>query len=187
MREIEIKIKVNNLEALRQKLQEKECVLSEPIKQHDVVYSLKGSAEEFESAKEGDIILRIRRQNIAGNEVAEFNLKQQRSNEMDNIEYETEIKNPEAMRNILNILGWAPQIEVKKIRQKGKLGEYEICLDEVEELGSYVELEKITDDDVNPEKIREELFRVLESLGLLREDEELKGYDTQLYFLRKNK
>jgi len=79
------------------------------------------------------------------------------------------------------ILGYRPSIEVKKIRRKGKLKEYEICLDKVENLGTFVELEKLTDDNADPKKVREELFKELESLGLSRKDEETKGYDTQIY------
>ena len=179
MREIEVKVKVNNFENLKKKLIEKGCVLSDPIDQHDVIYSVKDSMEEFESAKEGDIILRIRYLK----DTAEFNLKQQRSNEMDNLEYETKIENPDEMHKILHVLGWNPVIEVKKTRKKGKLGEYEICLDQVEKLGTFIELEKLTDDNASPEIVRNELFKELESLGFSKDDEELKGYDTQIYQL----
>lgn len=60
-----------------------------------------------------------------------------------------------------------------------------ICLDEVEELGSFVELERLTNEDVDPVKVSEELYQKLESLGLSRDDEEKRGYDTQLYQLHK--
>jgi adenylate cyclase, class 2 len=179
MREIEIKIKVGDLDKIQEKLKGRGCVFSDPISQRDVIYSKGGSTSEWQSAKEGDIILRIRRMN----DIAEFNLKQQRSSEMDNIEYETEIEDPEVMHNILLILGWHPEVEVKKIRRKGKLGEYEICLDDVEKLGSYIEVEKLTSDDANHKEVREELFGVIESLDLSRSDEETRGYDTQIYFL----
>ena len=179
MREIEIKLRVKNLEDIEKRVKEKGYILSDPISQHDVIYSLGGSKSEFQSAQEGDIIIRMRYQE----DNAELNLKKQRSNEMDNLEYETEVKDPEAMRQILAILGYQPAVEVKKIRRKGKLGEYEICLDEVEKLGSFVELEKLTYDDADPEAVREELFKTLESLGLAREHEETKGYDTQIYLL----
>jgi len=177
MREIEIKLKADNFPVIEKRLKEMGCNLSEPISQHDVIYSLKASVEEFESAKEGDIIIRIRHLKDS----AELNLKQQRSNEMDNLEYETEVADPEAAHAILTILGWRPVIEVKKVRRKGKLGEYEICLDEVERLGTFVELEKLTTDDADPTVVREELFATLETLGLSRNNEETKGYDTQIY------
>ncbi|KKW10085.1 MAG: Adenylyl cyclase CyaB [Parcubacteria group bacterium GW2011_GWB1_49_7] len=179
MREIEIKLKAGNFTELERKLGEKGRELSKPISQHDVIYALKGSANEFSQAKEGDIIMRIRRMK----DKIQLNLKQQRSNEGDNLEYETEIDDAEETSKILETLGWVPMIEVRKIRRKGKLGIYEICLDDVEKLGTYVELEKLCPDDANPEKVREELFKELEMLGLSRADEELRGYDTQIYQL----
>ena len=181
MREIEIKLKVNNFEEIEKKLKGKGCVLSEPISQHDVIYSLKSSTDEFESAKEGDVIIRIRHMK----DKVQLNLKQQRSGEMDNLEYETEIKDSDEMHKILETLGWHPVVKVKKMRRKGKFGDYEICLDQVEKLGTFVELEKLTDDDANPEEVRSELFTELESVGLSRADEETKRYDTQLYQLKK--
>lgn len=180
MREIEIKLKAKNFGEIESKLEERGCVLSEPISQHDVIYSLKNSTEEFESAKEGDVIIRIRHLK----DTAQLNLKQQRSSEMDNLEYETEVDDAEATHKILETLGWHPVVEVQKLRRKGKLGDYEICLDQVEKLGTFVELEKMTDDDAQPEVVREELFKELESLGLSRTDEETKGYDTQIFQLK---
>ena len=179
MREIEIKLKVSNLQDVEQGLKNKGCVLSEPISQHDVIYSLKGSKNEFQSASEGDIIIRIRHLK----DKAQLNLKQQKSSEMDNLEYETCVEDAEAMHKILETLGWHPVVEVKKTRKKGKIGEYEVCLDQVEKLGTFVELEKMTSDDANPEEVKEELFKELEALGLSRSDEETRGYDTQIYQL----
>ncbi len=177
MREIEVKLKVNNFEELETRLKEKSCVLSEPISQRDVIYSLGGSTKGLANSKEGDVFIRIRYLK----NTAQLNLKKQRSGEMDNIEYETEVVDPKATHLILTTLGWSPVLEVKKIRRKGKLGECEICLDQVEQLGTFVELERLVDDDVSPEEVKEELFTKLELLGLSRSDEETKGYDIQIY------
>lgn len=179
MREIEIKLRVKDLHQIKEKLSERGCVFSDHIRQHDTNYTKGGGTEEWAASKEGDVIIRIRRQNSE----AEFNLKQQKSSESDNLEYETKVENPDALHNILVTLGYSPEIEVKKIRRKGKLGEYEICLDEVEKLGSFMEIEKLTSNDADPEEIRKELFDAIEFLGLSREDEETKGYDTQVFLL----
>ncbi|QQS60078.1 class IV adenylate cyclase [Candidatus Falkowbacteria bacterium] len=179
MREIEIKLKAKNFENLEKSLNDKGVLLSIPITQHDVIYSLNNSTKEFESAGEKDVIIRLRYLK----DKTVLTLKKQCSRELDNLEYETEVKEPDQMHNILSILGWTPIVGVKKIRRKGKLGEYEICLDQVEKLGDFVELEKLAADDVNPEQIREELFKELETLGLSRNDEETRGYDTQMYQL----
>ena len=41
----------------------------------------------------------------------------------------------------------------------------------------------MAEDKADAEEVREELFKVLESFGLSRSDEELRGYDTQIYQL----
>ena len=183
MREIEIKLRANNLEELEKKLKDSGLVISEEIKQHDVIYSNVNDTHNFDESYEGCIILRIRKEN--GNSI--INLKQQHSGEMDNTEYETEVKDGKAMHDILLLLGWTPGVKVKKTRKKGKLGEYEICLDRVEQLGDFVELEKLTDDNADSEKIRKELFEAIEPFGLSEKDEETRGYDTQIYQLKNKK
>ncbi|MDP3762811.1 MAG: CYTH domain-containing protein, partial [bacterium] len=57
---------------------------------------------------------------------------------------------------------------------------YEICLDEVDRLGSFVEVETFSDDG-DPEKIQEEIFKFLLSLGVKPEDRVREGYDTLVY------
>jgi len=184
MREIEIKLKVKNLDELEKKLKEAGCIFSAPIKQNDVVYSSgSDTGARFTEAKEGHVAIRIRREN----DIAEFTLKQQKSNEMDNMEYGTKVENPEAIHKILEVLGWKPQLEVIKIRKKGKMGEYEICLDRVEQLGEYVELEKITDGNADPDEVRKELFEALKPFGLSEKDEETKGYDTLICQIKDKK
>lgn len=183
MHEIEVKFRIKNLQDLEQKLGDRGCILSDPIKQHDTVYSKAGDTSVWEGMKEGYIVIRIRRENKG----AIFTLKQQRTNELDNIEYETKIDDPEALHQSLLLLGFKPEVEVKKIRRKGKLGEDEICLDEVEELGGFVELERLTNDSADPKKVAEELYKKLELLGVSRNDEEKRGYDTQLFQLHKVK
>lgn len=179
MREIEIKMKVTDLSLLREKLESMGAQFVQPINQIDTTY-LKGDGVKTTSLKEGDIILRIRRQD----DKAVFNLKQQKSGEMDNLEFETDISEPDNMHKILLLMNWRVDMVVKKIRQKGKLADYEICLDQVEELGTFIEIEKICDDDVDPLKIREEIFSIFSQLGIPKEEEEIHGYDVQMYNLK---
>lgn len=151
-------------------------IFSEPISQHDTVYSYNNSVS-FLEAKEGHIAMRIRQEDGK----SKLTLKKQLSNQLDNIEYETEVKDANEIHQMLLVLGWKPEAEVKKVRKKAKLGEYEVCLDRVEQLGDYIELEKMNDDDANPEEVRKELFEKLKPFGLLEKDEETKGYDILIY------
>ena len=181
MHEIEIKIRIKDPRALVDRLVAQGCALSVPIHQHDTIYPRAGDASPWERLKEGDIIVRIRRDDKG----ALFTLKQQCTNELDNIEHETRIADPDNLHEALLLIGFVPMVEVKKIRRTGKLGGDEICLDEVEEIGSFMELERLTDGDADAAEVAEELYKKLESLGLSRRDEEKRGYDTQMYQLRK--
>ncbi len=180
MREIEVKLKVNNLKELEDNLVNHGCVLSDPVVQRDVIYSYMGTKDEFRGKmKDGDIIFRIR----YTSDSAILTLKKQRSYEMDNLEYETKVGSPEDMHNILMILNHIPAVEVTKSRRKGRFEGYEVCLDEVERLGSFVELEKLTNDDDDPELVIEDLLQKLEMLGLSRKDQVFTGYDSQIFAL----
>ena len=131
------------------------------------------------------IAIRIRKViNMTGNKfflTAKYNL----SNELDNIEHELEIMDGPEMHATLGLMGWQPVVEVKKMRRKGKLGEYEICLDEVEELGSFAGLEKMTSDDADAGLIQGQLLKEFEALGIPRGNQEMSGYDTLMYSLKK--
>jgi adenylate cyclase class 2 len=104
---------------------------------------------------------------------------------MDNLEYESVVENPKDVHEMLLVLGWKPEIEVKKHRKKAKMGAYELCLDRVENLGDYLEIEKLTEDTVDPAKVVSELYGMLELFGLSNKDEESRGYDTLMWQLNK--
>jgi len=181
-REIEIKLKAKDLNTLEIKLKDAGCVFSEPINQYDVIYSEgeNSGVRPSGKAKEGHLAIRIRREN---ENIAKLTLKQQKSGEMDNLEYETKVDDAEAVHRILEALKWKPQLEVKKIRKKGMLGEYEICLDRVDGLGEYIEIEKMVEENANPQEVRKELFEIIKPFGLSEPDEETRGYDTLIYQL----
>jgi adenylate cyclase class 2 len=176
-KEIEVKAKVKNLEDISQKIISLGSILSEPITQDDAIFvNLTGSFTDF---KRGENFLRIRK----NNQKILFTVKQPQKNELDCIEHEVEVSDAEELQNILELMGYHEAVQVHKVRRKAKYKDYEICLDEVRDLGSFIEVEKITDGD--GEKVQEELFLFLESLGVQREDRVVHGYDTLVY-LNKN-
>lgn len=179
-KEIEVKAKVDDLENIVKKLQEKGCVISEPITQKDSVYI--SPEVSYEDMKFGDNFLRVRETKNR----SYFTLKQMQANELDNIEEETEISDPEAMKKSLEILGYTLAVRVNKTRRKTNLDGLEICLDEVENLGQFIEVEKITDDSEDAEKVQEKLFYFLSQFGTSKEDRVKQGYDTLIYFKNKS-
>jgi adenylate cyclase, class 2 len=171
--EIEIKAKIQNLDALISKLEEMGCVLSEPIIQDDYIFNQKGV--DLKNHGHNTPVLRIREQ---GDRII-FTLKKNRNNELDCIEKETDVCDRNALKDIIELLGFEQTIEVHKKRRKGSYGDYEICLDEVQELGSFIEVEKMSEED--GEKVQNELFEFLKKLDVHKEDRVLIGYDTQVW------
>lgn len=179
-KEIEVKAKVLDAEKLKSKINDLGIVLSEPIIQKDQTF-VDNNYGDYDKFQPGKNILRIRENN--GKYI--FTLKQPQSNELDCLERETEIIDPEEFKESLILMGYMPAVRVNKVRQKAKYKDLEICIDEVEGLGLYIEVEKITEDE-NAEMVQEELFSFLESLGVHKENREVHGYDTLIY-MKNNK
>ena len=90
-------------------------------------------------------------------------------------EYEVVISSSDEMTQLLNGLGFFEVIRVDKIRNSWQLEQYEISIDSVEGLGDFIEVEyKGTTDDVSA--IREKLFKIVEEIGAVTSDIDLKGY-----------
>jgi predicted adenylyl cyclase CyaB len=81
-------------------------------------------------------------------------------------------------------VSWLPlDIILDLLAGGGSLGSDVICLDEVRDLGTFIELEKITEGE-DPIKVQSELFAFLKSLGVREEDRVERGYDTLLYLAK---
>ncbi len=170
MREIEIKATVGDKQALIDVMNRAGVQLSEPIKQHDVVYGRPGAGDN----EPGSIWLRIRTEN---DNRTIFTFKQQHSGGLDSIEHETEVNDADAMTAIIRSLGFELYSDLTKTRQKARYNGIEICLDQVENLGVYIEAEQLAYDDADGSVVIEQLWKVLDSFGVDRANEVFDGYD----------
>lgn len=173
MREIEIKAKIRNTEQVVQALKSAGCVLGAPKKQHDVVYGLPGAIGPTKGAN----WLRIR---IEDDQTTYFTLKRQVTGELDSIEHEVVVDNASELEHIIKYLGYELFSDLTKLRRKGKLGDIEICLDEVAGLGMFIEAEKLCPEESNYDEVAKELWKLLETLHISKDDEETSGYDILL-------
>ena len=175
MNEIEVKAKVSDLPSLLKRLEELGCILSSPLSQKDRIFIPIGASIP---TKSGEAALRIREQN--GKYL--YTVKQTKSNDLDCIEHEMEVSKEQAviLLETFPLIGFREVEKVAKVRRKTKYNELEICIDEVEELGTFIEVEKLSTEE-NGEKVQEELFFFLESLGVKREERALHGYDILLH------
>lgn len=182
-REIEVKARVKDFEKVIESLKNLGCEITEPIIQDDKIFVAKNYGD-YVKLHIGSNVLRIRTIN---NEKSFFTLKQSIKNELDCIEKQTEIAKPQEMHDALTMMGYENAVSVYKKRQKIKYQNYTICLDQVKDLGNFIEVERLFNDDNEANGIQEEIFKFLQTLGIQKEDRETHGYDTLMYLKLNNK
>ncbi len=152
------------------------CVFSEPITQQDDTVYLHKSLT-LDDITKGTVSIRIRRQDNKNI----LTLKKQLENGLDKLEREIVFDKPEQAADMLMILDMREVSHLKKIRHKCRFRDMEICLDDIQGLGTFIEVEKIVDESVDSVSTQTELFAFLKTLGIAEEDRVLKGYDILLY------
>ncbi len=99
-------------------------------------------------------------------------------------EFESSISNIGQVRKILNALGVKSLIKVDKLRKIWDYNEYEVAIDEVVGLGTYVEIEfKGASKDYN--KINGEMVKFLKDIGVGKIERIYQGYPFILLFPEK--
>ena len=172
--EIEVKARITETDALIHALTNLGCTFGEPVSQDDTVYAEKiGTLEEFLS---NDVFLRIRIQDDGKIILTAKSPTKKFAEHLVKIEHEVEVSSAEEARAILEMMRYRPMVRVQKSRQKAHLHNYEICIDEIEGLGSFIELEVIGERDEAP-RIQNEMWEFLQSLGVSSESQVKKGYD----------
>ena len=175
MQEIEVKVKTKDSESVIRTLEAAGCVFSDPIHQDDTTYA--ESRESMDAFMRCKRFLRIR---VAGNGDVIFTVKYDEKRHeigMAAIEHEVKVDSRDELEQMILLMGFQRIVQVKKMRRKTMYKEYEICVDDVEGLGSYMEIEKLAEKDADPRAVHEELVGVLESLDIDMLGRVNKGYD----------
>ena len=141
MLEVELKVKVPSLEPVRKQLLEKGAVCSGRIHEHDIYYN--APHRDFGVTDEA---VRVRYTNdhavvtYKGAKIKKFGLKARE-------ELNTAVESGEVFETMLNRLGFTKTTEVNKWRENYRFSDAAISLDEVDELGTFVEIEVMAEDE----------------------------------------
>ena len=140
MREIELKFQVDNFDKIKSILESNNEELSEEYRQSDTIYVSDLSDTE---SKEGSLWLRVRKVN----DKIEMNLKKQSAKKMESEEIEFEVSDYDLANRFLKTLGYQEWVQVNKVRRYSKYENVNVCMDEVERLGCFIELELLIEDN----------------------------------------
>ncbi len=187
MKEIEYKFKTNNIsfEQLIEIFNKKTKLDKTQIKiQEDKVFLLKEQIGKPIVA--GSKIARIRALKVKDEIKHILTLKIQTEVKLVSDEYEFEINNLEAAESFLKALDFVQNVEVSKKRLEFKTDNYNVCIDQVEKLGVFIELEVLTKDSIDQNDIK----LIQQQMKQYLKDLKIKGelcstpYDTQIENLR---
>ena len=101
-------------------------------------------------------------------------------------EVQTEIQDLDNMGNILSSLGFFPVATVSKKRKNFRIGDFYISLDEVRNLGNFIEVEITVKDPKNYKEKVESIFKFMAKLGIRRESTIRKSYLEMILDLNKD-
>ena len=180
MIEIEIKAKINNSKEAFEKIKDIGGVYSHTEIQRDIYFN--GDNKDF---KKTDEALRIREIPDGDNFINILTFKGPKldSETKTRKEIEVTIDDKENMTDILINLGYKPSAIVNKVRRIFKYDDYTITVDKLNELGYFIEIEYVTEDIDDIDRIQEKIFEIFNKMGIT-DGFEKKSY---LELLEKNK
>lgn len=177
MREIEVKASLSDQESFLRKALKLGITFGAPVSQEDVTYE---TNTPYDSPEWN--IFRIRQQG----DMAILTMKYKASSRSrDNHERESIIEDAGQVADMLERLGYSRGVSIRKSRRKAAYKDLEICLDEIDKLGLFVEVEKLAEDNADVDKIQTELWELLLKLGIEPDNRIHKGYDTLMHELTK--
>lgn len=157
MIEVEVKLKIENIESVKNKLVQLGFIEQDTVTETDTYFDSKNS-----DIRNNDRALRIREtvNHTNGSRFCQINFKDKKydNKSMTRPEFETVVQDAEAITNILSGLGYYPvEPKVIKLRRELNLETHSVnaCLDTVEGLGDYLELEICLENEAsnNPSSI----------------------------------
>ena len=165
MIEVEIKAKIADAQAAEKSLLALGFTEARTVSEQDVYFN--GNDRDFRKTDEA---LRIRAckdlEADTENNTLTYKGPKLGSESQTRKELEISFEDPAKMKAILSALGYPPVLEVRKLRRMYHLGEITACIDQVDSLGDYLELEKLVDDKKDYPAAVGELYEWLSKLGI---------------------
>ena len=166
--ESRVKLSVAEHERLIGELAARQIVLTTPVLQRDVYFKERGFRDRVHGP--GSAITRIRYT------PSEVTLNMKRLTHHDGVweEVETRIEDGDVAERIMDAMGAELAVIVQKTRRSGRFGEIEIQIDNVEELGTYLEVVLQVDEEID--QARKSIDQLLRELDIPPDRVELRGY-----------
>ncbi|WP_341716561.1 class IV adenylate cyclase [Micromonospora sp. FIMYZ51] len=81
------------------------------------------------------------------------------ANELFGVEHETEVADRTQMHAAVQQMGFYPTVRIRKTRRTATYGQMSLCVDEVDGIGIFLEIERLVDGGECNEQVQEEMHR----------------------------
>lgn len=176
--EVEIKAPLDEIESIEKKLHDLGAIFQAKIRQSDIYFQHPN--RNFAITDEA---LRIRETDQSA--FLTYKGPKIDSTTKTREEIELEIENPKYFEEILKRLGFITVIRVNKSRKIYNLDKFTICLDSVNELGFFIEIETEVLQYSDIPLAKDEAFSILKQLNIPRKKLERLSY-LELLYLKKS-
>jgi adenylate cyclase class 2 len=160
VREVEVKFRLVDAADVVTRLTERGIILGAAFVQDDQAYAPDGWS--YGDPKIGVSFVRLR--SVDGAHT--FTLKRPLENALSCVEHESRVEDREAMHAAILAMGFYPTVRIVKTRRCAHVAGMEICLDEVDGVGSFIELERIVADETSGDAVQDELVAYVAGLGI---------------------
>jgi adenylate cyclase class 2 len=158
--EVEVKYRVEDDAALLAALDRRGVMLSAPSRQDDQAYA--PADWRYGTSKVGVPFARLRTQDSRHL----FTVKRPVDNELACLEHETVVADRDQMHDALLAMGFVPTVRIVKFRRSARWDEVSLCLDVVDGLGTFVELETLIGAEGSALDAQEALDCKIRALGV---------------------
>jgi adenylate cyclase, class 2 len=166
--EVEVRFRLPEPSAALASLRAVGVRFGKPEMQHDQAYAPAGW--DYSKSRIGVTFARLRTSN--GKHL--FTVKRPVTDVRTCIEHECFISDRESMHEAILLMGFEPTIRIVKSRAIGRLRDLTFCLDEVEGLGRFLEVERLASAEDDTDAARLEIEAFMRQLGVSAE----RCYDT---------
>jgi adenylate cyclase class 2 len=171
MIEVEVRAKVDSFRGLRQVLGEKARFMGS-THQSDTIFGHPSFLDSENKVIEGGLVSRIRES--GDKKVLEF---KEISRQSGGLELRHEITDPVKIREFLEKLGFREAFVINKVRETYLYRDFLVCLDTVENLGQFIEVEKFAGSEKEAGEIWKQCLDVLKEFAPESEVEHRKYGD----------
>jgi adenylate cyclase class 2 len=168
-----------DFEAAKSRLAALGCHWSKPALQRDTIFFR--AEDDPITPKVGKIVMRIREE---GGFIT-LTAKRHVTSELDCLEEEVHVEDAGATSRLLLLLGFVQTLAIVKLRQRATGFGFNFCLDRVEGLGDFLEIESLSSETTAEAPFRR-LEDLLTTLALSDSERVEMGYDTLVLVARRD-